>query len=152
MGWVDANEHDRPTDTHLTSPQTGLIAASSGSHDAEEYARQLVEVRRGLSVAAIGILAGLYPAVWSVGQLYTGALSDRVGRKWLIAGGMLLQGAAIALIAATSGFGAWAFGAVLLGAGTAMVYSTLLAAIGDVAHPTWRASSVGIYRFWRDAR
>lgn len=64
---------------------------------------------------------------------------------------MLLQGAAIALIAATSGFGAWALGAVLLGAGTAMVYPTLLAAIGDVAHPTWRASSVGTYRFWRDA-
>ena len=111
----------------------------------------LLFARGGLSVATIGILAGLYPAVWSVGQLYTGALSDRVGRKWLIAGGMLLQGAAIALIAATSGFGAWAFGAVLLGAGTAMVYPTLLAAIGDVAHPTWRASSVGIYRFWRDA-
>jgi MFS family permease len=111
----------------------------------------LLFAKDGLSVAAIGILAGLYPAVWSVGQLYTGALSDRVGRKWLIAGGMLLQGVAIGLIAATTGFGAWAFGAALLGAGTAMVYPTLLAAIGDVAHPTWRASAVGIYRFWRDA-
>ena len=111
----------------------------------------LLFARGGLSVAAIGILAGLYPAVWSVGQLFTGALSDRVGRKWLIAGGMLLQGVAIGLIAATTGFGAWAFGAMLLGAGTAMVYPTLLAAIGDVAHPTWRASAVGIYRFWRDA-
>jgi MFS family permease len=92
----------------------------------------LLFARGGLSVAAIGILAGLYPAVWSLGQLYTGALSDRVGRKHLIAGGMLVQGAAIGLIAATSGFGAWAAGAMLLGAGTAMVYPTLLAAIGAI--------------------
>jgi MFS family permease len=111
----------------------------------------LLFARGGLSVAAVGVLAGLYPAVWSIGQLFTGALSDRIGRKWLIAGGMLLQGVAISLIAATTGFGAWAFGAVSLGAGTAMVYPTLLAAVGDVAHPTWRASAVGIYRLWRDA-
>jgi MFS family permease len=78
-------------------------------------------------------------------------LSDQIGRKPLIAGGMLLQGAAIALIAATTGFGAWAAGAALLGVGTAMVYPTLLAAIGDVAHPAWRARSVGVYRLWRDA-
>ena len=106
--------------------------------------------RAGLSIAAIGTLAALYPAVWGLGQLVTGALSDRVGRKWLIAGGMWLQALAIALIAASSGFVPWAFGAVLLGVGTAMVYPTLLAAIGDVAHPTWRASSVGVYRLWRD--
>ena len=111
----------------------------------------LLFARGGLSVAAIGVLAGLYPAVWSIGQLITGALSDRIGRKRLIAGGMFLQGAAIALIAATTGFVPWALGAVLLGAGTAMVYPTLLAAISDVAHPTWRASAVGIYRLWRDA-
>ena len=111
----------------------------------------LLFARGGLSVAVIGMLAGLYPAVWSIGQLITGALSDRIGRKRLIAGGMFLQGAAIALIAATTGFVPWALGAVLLGAGTAMVYPTLLAAISDVAHPTWRASAVGIYRLWRDA-
>lgn len=104
----------------------------------------------GLSVGRIGVLAALYPGVWGLGQLGTGALSDRIGRKWLIVGGMLTQAAAIGLIAATSGFGPWAAGAVLLGAGTAMVYPTLLAAIGDVAHPAWRASSVGIYRLWRD--
>ena len=104
----------------------------------------------GLSVGRIGILASLYPAVWGVGQLVTGGLSDRVGRKPLIAGGMLTQGAAIAWIAATTGFWPWALGAVVLGAGTAMVYPTLLAAIGDVAHPSWRARSVGIYRLWRD--
>jgi MFS family permease len=104
----------------------------------------------GLSVARIGVLAALYPAVWGIGQLVTGGLSDRIGRKWLIAGGMLTQAFAIALIGATSGFVIWAAGALLLGAGTAMVYPTLLAAIGDVAHPTWRARSVGVYRLWRD--
>ena len=106
--------------------------------------------RGGLSVSQIGLLAALYPAIWGVGQLATGALSDRWGRKWLIACGMWLQGAAIGLVAATSGFAPWALGAVLLGVGTAMVYPTLLAAIGDVAHPSWRASSVGVYRLWRD--
>jgi len=105
----------------------------------------------GLSVARIGIIAAIYPAIWGLGQLYTGALSDRVGRKRLIAAGMLTQGAALAWIAATRGFWAWAAGAALLGAGTAMVYPTLLAAIGDVAHPHWRARSVGVYRLWRDS-
>ena len=106
--------------------------------------------RAGLSVGRIGVLAAIYPAVWGLGQLGTGALSDRLGRKWLIAGGMWTQAAALGLIAATTGFAPWALGAVLLGAGTAMVYPTLLATIGDVAHPTWRASSVGVYRLWRD--
>jgi MFS family permease len=106
--------------------------------------------RVGLSVGRIGVLAAIYPAVWGVGQLGTGALSDRLGRKWLIAGGMWIQAAAIGLIAATTGFAPWTAGAVLLGVGTAMVYPTLLATIGDVAHPTWRASSVGVYRLWRD--
>ena len=106
--------------------------------------------RAGLSVGRIGVLAAIYPAVWGLGQLVTGALSDRIGRKWLIAGGMWTQAGAIGLIAATTGFAPWAAGAVLLGAGTAMVYPTLLATIGDVAHPAWRASSVGVYRLWRD--
>jgi MFS family permease len=104
----------------------------------------------GLSVAQIGVLAALYPAVWGAGQLITGALSDRTGRKPLIAGGMLLQAAALGLVAFGGSFAVWAMAAVLLGAGTAMVYPTLLAAIGDVAHPAWRARSVGVYRLWRD--
>jgi MFS family permease len=104
----------------------------------------------GLSVARIGILAALYPMVWGLGQLVTGGLSDRVGRKPLIAGGMLVQAAALGLFAATDGFSIWAVASVLLGVGTAMVYPTLLATIGDVAHPSWRARSVGIYRLWRD--
>jgi MFS family permease len=104
----------------------------------------------GLSIGRIGILAAVYPGVWGFGQLYTGGLSDRIGRKPLIAGGMLVQSVAIAWMAATSGFWPWFLGAAVLGAGTAMVYPTLLAVIGDVAHPTWRARSVGIYRLWRD--
>ena len=105
----------------------------------------------GMSIGRIGVLAALYPAVWGLGQLYTGALSDRIGRKPLIVGGMLTQAVAIAWIAANGGFASWAVGAIILGAGTAMVYPTLLAAIGDVAHPAWRARSVGIYRLWRDS-
>jgi MFS family permease len=104
----------------------------------------------GLSVARIGVLAAIYPAIWGLGQLVTGGLSDRIGRKFLIVAGMLTQAVAIGLIAATSGFAAWAIGAFLLGVGTAMVYPTLLAAIGDVAHPAWRARSIGVYRLWRD--
>jgi MFS family permease len=104
----------------------------------------------GLSLDEIGALAALYPAVWSLGQLFTGAWSDRVGRKRLIASGMWTQAAGIAVIAVGRSFVTFAVGAVLLGVGTAMVYPTLLAAIGDVAHPSWRASSVGVYRLWRD--
>jgi MFS family permease len=104
----------------------------------------------GLSLAEIGWLAAIYPAVWSVGQLFTGALSDRTGRKWLIASGMWVQAAGIAMIALAHVFWGFACGAIFLGAGTAMVYPTLLAAIGDAAHPSWRAGSVGVYRLWRD--
>lgn len=104
----------------------------------------------GLSVGRIGMLAALYPAVWGAGQLVTGAWSDRIGRKPLIVGGMLTQAAALALVAAADTFAVWAVAAVLLGAGTALVYPTLLAAVTDVAHPAWRARAVGVYRLWRD--
>jgi MFS family permease len=104
----------------------------------------------GLSLTRIGVLAALYPAVWGAGQVVTGALSDRWGRKWLIAAGMGTQAVALALVAAGKTFGVWAAAAVLLGAGTALVYPTLLAAVGDVAHPAWRARAVGVYRLWRD--
>jgi MFS family permease len=107
--------------------------------------------RGGLSVSRVGLLAALYPAVWGLGQLLTGPLSDRLGRKPLITGGMLLQAAALAGTAVAGSFLPWAAGAILLGAGTAMVYPTLLAAISDVAHPSWRATAVGVYRLWRDA-
>ena len=105
----------------------------------------------GLDVAQIGVLSFTYPAVWGLLQLWTGALSDSWGRKRLIAGGMLAQSGALATIALVRGFWPWLGAAALLGAGTAMVYPTLLAAVGDVAHPPWRASAVGVYRFWRDS-
>ena len=104
----------------------------------------------GLTLERIGWLAAIYPAVWGIGQLFFGPLSDRVGRKWLIAGGMWVQAAGIALTAVSARVAGFAAGAALLGLGTAMVYPTLLAAIGDVAHPNWRASAVGVYRLWRD--
>ena len=104
----------------------------------------------GLPVGRIGVLAALYPAVWGAGQLFTGALSDRWGRKWMIVTGMWLQGLALAGVALGNSFTSWAVAAALLGAGTAMVYPTLLATIGDVAHPMWRARAVGTYRLWRD--
>lgn len=105
----------------------------------------------GLDVRQIGLLAGLYPGVWCVAQLATGALSDRVGRKPLMVGGMWLQAAALVLVPLTRGFAAWAVALVLLGLGTALVYPTFLAAVADVAHPSWRASAVGVYRLWRDS-
>ena len=104
----------------------------------------------GLAIAEVGILAAAYPAIWGLGQIGTGALSDRIGRKGLIVGGMLLQAAAIGLIAAASTFAVWLLAAALLGLGTAMVYPTLLAAVADVAAPAWRGAAVGVYRLWRD--
>jgi rhodanese-related sulfurtransferase len=100
-----------------------------------------------MTIGQIGTLAAVYPATWGIAQLFTGAWSDRVGRKWLIAAGMWVQAVGIGVVIVFAGF---ATGAALLGVGTAMVYPTLLAAIGDVAHPSWRASSVGVYRLWRD--
>lgn len=105
----------------------------------------------GLSVGDVGLLAALYPAVWGAGQLVTGALSDRVGRKPLIVVGMLTQAVALGLFAASTGMVPWVFAAVGLGIGTALVYPTLLATIADIAHPHWRASAVGVYRLWRDS-
>ena len=110
----------------------------------------LLFVRGGLPVAQVGLLAALYPAVWGLGQLLTGPLSDRLGRKPLITAGLLVQAVALAGTALAGSFLPWAASAILLGIGTAMVYPTLLAAISDVAHPSWRASAVGVYRLWRD--
>ncbi len=104
----------------------------------------------GLSLTQTGVLVAIYPAVWGLGQLVTGGLSDRWGRKRLITSGMLIQAAALGAIATVDTFGGWAVAAGALGIGTAMVYPTLLAVIGDVAHPTSRARTVGVYRLWRD--
>lgn len=137
------------TDRNLSSvSQAGLV---NNLNDGMAWGLfPLVFAAAGLDLARIGVLAAIYPAVWGIAQIFTGALSDRLGRKWLIAAGMWVQTIGIALTALSGGFAGFAVGAVLLGLGTAMVYPTLLAAIGDVAHPSWRASAVGVYRLWRD--
>jgi MFS family permease len=104
----------------------------------------------GMSVERIGILKGIYPAIWGILQVVTGPLSDRWGRKGLIAAGMWVQAVGLFGIAALDGFKWWLLGSVLLGVGTAMVYPCLLAAVSDAADPTWRARALSVYRFWRD--
>ena len=104
----------------------------------------------GLDLGTVGLLTAIAPAVWGVGQLGTGILSDRIGRKWLIAGGQLTEAAGLTVIAFGDTFAVWAVGSALFGAGTAMAYPTLIAAVGDIAHPTWRGAAVGVYRLWRD--
>jgi MFS family permease len=104
----------------------------------------------GLGVERIGILKAVYPATWGVLQVVTGPLSDRWGRKGLIVAGMWVQAAGLLLTAATRQFAWWLLGSLLLGIGTAMVYPSLIAAVSDASHPTWRARSLSVYRFWRD--
>lgn len=137
------------TDRNLSSvSQAGLV---NNLNDGMAWGLfPLFFVAAGLGLGQIGTLAAIYPATWGIGQLFTGAWSDRVGRKWLIASGMWVQAVGIAVVIMGGGFAGFATGAALLGIGTAMVYPTLLAAIGDVAHPAWRASAVGVYRLWRD--
>ncbi len=137
------------TDCNLSSvSQAGLV---NNLNDGMAWGLfPLVFAAAGMTLVQIGLLAAIYPAVWGASQIFTGALSDKIGRKWLIVWGMWLQAGGIAVTALTADFMTFGLGAVLLGLGTAMVYPTLLAAIGDVAHPSWRASAVGVYRFWRD--
>lgn len=104
----------------------------------------------GLPLGQVGLITAAYPGVWSIAQLLTGALSDRLGRKWLIAAGMWVQATGIGLFVLGQGFVVWLVGSIILGVGTAMVYPTLLAVISDGAHPEWRASAIGVYRLWRD--
>jgi MFS family permease len=104
----------------------------------------------GLGVERIGILKAVYPATWGILQIATGPLSDRWGRKGLIVAGMWVQSAGLFLTALTRSFEWWLLASLLLGVGTAMVYPTLIAAVSDASHPTWRARSLSVYRFWRD--
>lgn len=104
----------------------------------------------GLGVERVGILKAVYPVVWGIGQIVTGPLSDRWGRKGLIVAGMWVQAAGLVLTALTGRFEWWFVASVLLGLGTAMVYPSLIAAVSDASHPTWRARSLSVYRFWRD--
>ena len=105
---------------------------------------------RGLGLGEIGLLAAVYPAVWGFMQLATGAASDMVGRKPLIAAGMVLQASALAALVPLGGFLPWVVAMAVLGFGTALVYPTLLAVVSDVVPPDHRASATGVYRFWRD--
>ncbi|RWF70248.1 MAG: MFS transporter, partial [Mesorhizobium sp.] len=107
-------------------------------------------VANGLGVERIGILKAVYPAVWGILQVATGPLSDRWGRKGLIVAGMWVQAAGLLLTAMTRDFGWWLLASLLLGLGTAMVYPSLIAAVSDASHPSWRARSLSVYRFWRD--
>ena len=140
--------------TTLTNPnlssvsQAGLV---NNLNDAMAWGLfPLLFAAVGMTLVQIGMLAAIYPAVWGITQVFTGAVSDRVGRKPLIVWGMWIQATGIAVIAMASRFPGFSLGVVLLGLGTAMVYPTLLAAIGDVAHPAWRGAAVGVYRLWRD--
>jgi MFS family permease len=137
------------TDRNLSSiSQAGLV---NNLNDGMAWGLfPLVFAAANMSLERIGLLAAIYPATWGVVQLGTGAISDRVGRKHLIVAGMWIQAAAIVVVIFSDRFAWFATGLTLLGVGTAMVYPTLLAAIGDVALPSWRASSVGVYRLWRD--
>jgi MFS family permease len=137
------------TDRNLSSvSHTGLV---NNLNDGAAWGLfPLVFAAAGMNLVQIGALAAIYPAVWGCAQIYFGALSDRIGRKALIVWGMWLQAVGIAFIASSTGFSGFTCGGILLGIGTAMVYPTLLAAIGDVAHPSCRASAVGVYRLWRD--
>ena len=147
---------DRQVFTHTSFREPALSAASQAGlvnnlNDGLAWGLfPVLFTAAGLTLGETGLLVALYPAVWGFGQLATGALSDRLGRKHLITAGMLLQAAALAAFAASDTFTAWAIASIALGAGTAMVYPTLLATIGDVAHPSWRARAVGVYRLWRD--
>ncbi len=103
-----------------------------------------------LNTNDIGLLKALHPGIWGILQLGTGLLSDKVGRKILIFPGMFVQSIGIWIILYSQAFPGWVTGMSLLGVGTALVYPSLLAAISDIAHPSWRATSLGVYRFWRD--
>ena len=104
----------------------------------------------GLGVERIGVLKAVYPAVWGCLQVATGPLSDRWGRKGLIVAGMWVQAGALFVTVSGRSFGWWLVGSALLGLGTAMVYPALIAAVSDNSHPSWRARSLSVYRFWRD--
>jgi MFS family permease len=166
--WLEAASHPAGADTDAALSNRDIFVRTSFTEPALSSASQaglvnnlnfglswglfpLLFASAGLAVDRIGLLIAVYPAVWGVAQILTGALSDRWGRKHLITAGMLTQSVGLALIATGQSFGWWLAAGALLGAGTAMVYPTLLAVIGDVAHPLWRARSVGVYRLWRDS-
>ena len=149
LAWSTVFRRTTLTDRSLSAAsQAGLV---NNLNDGMAWGLlPLFYAAHGLTIGEVGVLAAAYPAVWGIAQIGTGALSDRVGRKGLIVGGMFVQAAAIWSIAASTSFAPWLLAAALLGLGTAMVYPTLLAAVADVADPSWRGAAVGVYRLWRD--
>jgi MFS family permease len=128
--------------------RTGLV---NNANDAHVWGLlPLLLAGQGLSTAHIGVVAAAYPIAWGIGQLFTGGLSDQIGRRIPIAGGMWIQASALFGLALTEGLAGGVTFAVLLGIGTALTYPALLAAVGDVAAPGWRATAIGVYRTWRD--
>jgi MFS family permease len=158
---VEADPPQRPSLAAifaLTTWGDRALAATSQAGLIEKFADTLAWglfplyfASRGLSPIAIGAVVAAYTGTWAVLQIYTGHLTDRIGRKWPIAGGMWLVASGIVLVALTATLVAWVLGAVLMGVGMALLYPTLLAAVSDVAVPHWRATSLGVYRFWRDS-
>jgi MFS family permease len=139
----------RPDRLVTVAAQAGLV---TNLNDAVAWVLfPIVFATAGLSLTSIGVLVAVYPAVWGAGQLVTGPLSDRWGRRRFVVAGMALQALGLSIVAAGTRLSAWATGAALLGAGTAMVYPVLLAAVSDVVPPGERAARLGVYRFWRDA-
>src|SRR6186997_822217 len=149
LHWLQIAWRSTISDRSLSAAsQAGLV---NNLNDAMAWGLlPIVQAAAGLSIAQIGLLAGVYPATWGIAQIGTGALSDRIGRKRLIVAGMFVQALAIAFIATSTGFGPWLLGALALGLGTAMVYPTLIAVVADVAEPRRRGAVTGVYRFWRD--
>lgn len=128
--------------------RTGLV---NNANDAHAWGLlPLLLTAQGLSTGQVGIVAAAYPMAWGIGQLFTGALSDRIGRRIPIAMGMWIQAGALLGFALSKGLVAAAAFALTLGIGTALTYPALLAAVGDVAEPGWRAAAIGVYRTWRD--
>jgi len=141
----------------LMSWRDARLASVSQAGLVEKFVDALVWVffpvylyQHGLSLAGIGWVVGVYGFVWGMSQFLTGHLSDRIGRKKPIVWGMWLCGAGVALVLMGSGELWWSFAAAVMGFGMALLYPTLSAAVSDIAHPNWRGSAIGIYRFWRD--
>jgi MFS family permease len=149
QGFGDVFLRTSPTDRNLfAASQAGLV---NNLNDGMSWGIfPLFFAAAGLGVERIGILKGVYPAIWGILQVVTGPLSDRWWRKGLIAAGMWVHAIGLFAIAGLVGFGWWLLGSALLGLGTAMVYPCLLAAVSDAADPSWRARALSVYRFWRD--
>ena len=141
----------------LVSFQHRTFSALSQAGCVEKFVDALVWVffpvyfvAQGLNVVAIGWIVGVYGLVWGASQLWTGLLSDAIGRKWPIVIGMWVCAAGVTATVLLEGIVYWVITAAVTGVGMALLYPTLIAAVGDISHPNWRGSSLGVYRFWRD--